>query len=520
MRVGRFVTIWIWAAGLVLIPAWVFAMREQAEQEPAREQTTATLVIRVKLVADAREPTTPKKWEERLRQRLTAASAITERVCGIRFEPVALDTWDGDPAITSMQEAIREFSGKVRPDPADVAIGFTAKLRQGPACNWLGVTTGALSSHILVREWNSVQTENERLEVLVHELGHYLGAAHSPDPDSVMRPRLGDAKARRRSFQIDFDPPNSRILHLFAGAISGQEFRSVVILPPATRSELEAVYSEIDRTLPADPVAAAYLKQLGSQSGKAPEVVPRTNPLVQATRQVLDAMIESVEPKRKELLANSSDSRSFGGPSDRLAELCFREAAAGALKVPKDQAVAAYLLAIGIAADDSSLLRKNLLTRNLWMAIENESDRTRRIEAIGRPTLCGRHDLAQHFVVSAALAAIYGPRAARELGLIKEMSDAQGGSGFSFADLAADLAGIAFADALRAEHLSLEDLSQFFSMADFMPALDGLLEGLSWSNFVREYGSFSDPRFRAEESAIVEKIRALPGMRKTSGVDQ
>ena len=56
----------------------------------------------------------------------------------------------------------------------------------------------------------------------------------------------------------------------------------------------------------------------------------------------------------------------------------------------------------------------------------------------------GRHDLAQHVGVSAALTALSGPRAAEAAGLLKELLDSgEGGSVFSFADLAADLADLA-----------------------------------------------------------------------------
>ena len=54
-----------------------------------------------------------------------------------------------------------------------------------------------------------------------------------------------------------------------------------------------------------------------------------------------------------------------------------------------------------------------------------------------RINLAGRHDLAQHFVVSAALAAWSGEPVADAIGLYKELNDARHGSGFSFIDLAA-----------------------------------------------------------------------------------
>ena len=53
------------------------------------------------------------------------------------------------------------------------------------------------ASHILFRDWKGRIDEAERVEQLVHALGHWLGAVDSPDPTSVMRPPSGDFRARR-----------------------------------------------------------------------------------------------------------------------------------------------------------------------------------------------------------------------------------------------------------------------------------------------------------------------------------
>ena len=57
-----------------------------------------------------------------------------------------------------------------------------------------------------------------------------------------------------------------------------------------------------------------------------------------------------------------------------------------------------------------------------------------------------RIDLAQHFIGSAAITASVNGQIAQVAGEEKELSDAQGGSGFSFIDLAADKAGTRFGE--------------------------------------------------------------------------
>jgi hypothetical protein len=61
-----------------------------------------------------------------------------------------------------------------------------------------------------------------------------------------------------------------------------------------------------------------------------------------------------------------------------------------------------------------------------------------------RLSLGGRRDHAQHFTISAAIAAAAGAPIAHVIGIYKEMDDARRGGGFSFSDLAADRAGTTF----------------------------------------------------------------------------
>ena len=65
-------------------------------------------------------------------------------------------------------------------------------------------------------------------------------------------------------------------------------------------------------------------------------------------------------------------------------------------------------------------------------------------------TLGGRVDFAQHFAISAALAAGAGGPFADAVGVYKEVDDSRRGSGFSFADIAADRAGARFGEAATA----------------------------------------------------------------------
>jgi hypothetical protein len=121
--------------------------------------------------------------------------------------------------------------------------------------------------------------------------------------------------------------------------------------------------------------------------------------------------------------------------------------------------------------------------------------------------------LAQHFFVSAYLTAAIGAEAANAAGLAKEFLDAQGGSGLSFADLAADRAGVRFADGILNKRVPLGLLPQTFTAAAFMPGIDGLPEGLSAADVKSQYGAKDDPRFRQQLQKIDGRILALPPYR-------
>src|SRR4029079_317549 len=132
-------------------------------------------------------------------------------------------------------------------------------------------TRGPLHSHLLIREHVNKNSERECLEVLVHELGHYLGAVHSPEQNTVMRTILGDRQSRAARFRVVFDPLNTMAMCLVGEELSTRpdvQFRQLL---PSTRAELHAIYSDLARALPNDPAAAQYLIWLG-----APERSPLT----------------------------------------------------------------------------------------------------------------------------------------------------------------------------------------------------------------------------------------------------
>jgi hypothetical protein len=129
--------------------------------------------------------------------------------------------------------------------------------------------------------------------------------------------------------------------------------------------------------------------------------------------------------------------------------------------------------------------------------------------------LANRQDLRLHFIISAALKVISDSGMSRAVGEFKELLDAgRGGSGFSFADLAADMAGVKLAERLldnagdgwRAQTMLAETTDERV----FFPVIGDLPEGLSQKQFELEYGDLKDPRYRLLVTEIEHRLTLLP----------
>ena len=123
-----------------------------------------------------------------------------------------------------------------------------------------------------------------------------------------------------------------------------------------------------------------------------------------------------------------------------------------------------------------------------------------------------RRDSAQHFLVSAGIAAGSDTKLSNAIGIFKEVSDSRGGSGFSFADIAADRAGTRFGELATASRKDALRVQRFvqnnFSEADIMPPLRDLPEGLSEAAFKRKYAAVDSAEYRKVMEEIERRVAA------------
>ncbi len=125
-------------------------------------------------------------------------------------------------------------------------------------------------------------------------------------------------------------------------------------------------------------------------------------------------------------------------------------------------------------------------------------------------TLAKRRDLAKHFVLSAGITASAGKGIADALGLFKELRDSQGGTGFSFADLAADKAGVHLAELSISPRTAVnvqKNMSMVSDESDFMPAIDNLPEGIQELVFNHKYIAINDPAYLLVDNEIDRRIK-------------
>jgi hypothetical protein len=132
-------------------------------------------------------------------------------------------------------------------------------------------------------------------------------------------------------------------------------------------------------------------------------------------------------------------------------------------------------------------------------------------------SLQGRKDWVRHFWVSALLTVLSLSEASDAAGLLKEELDADGGSGFSFADLLADRSGTVFAEHATRDEASAralqERLAAGFDAYDVFPPAGDLPEGLSEVELRTRYGGVGGERYRDLMAEIESRIASLPAYR-------
>lgn len=196
---------------------------------------------------------------------------------------------------------------------------------------------------------------------------------------------------------------------------------------------------------------------------------------------------------------------------DLYAQTALAEAGKGiAAGGEADAEVRGALAALGLFFDDGALKVMKALAK-LESAEQDAAAKASR----GTPTCAGRADSAMHFALSAAITASNGEAVARLAGMTKEMKDMAdldrgNGSGFSFADLAADEAGVAFAAWLLADPAARsKKAGDRFAQKSCFPSLAELPEGLRTDEFDDKYGPVGSENYNKVWKKVEDRVKAL-----------
>ncbi|MCW8933492.1 MAG: hypothetical protein OQK98_02100 [Gammaproteobacteria bacterium] len=149
-----------------------------------------------------------------------------------------------------------------------------------------------------------------------------------------------------------------------------------------------------------------------------------------------------------------------------------------------------------------------VLNKNISELFEEIDQKPIKVQKI---YLIKRHDLSKHLLISAAITSLADSSLAESIGLEKEVDDSNGGSGFSFSDLAADLAGIRLAEyAIKNEEqarLIQKKLAVIKFETDYMPSISHLPEGLNQQQFNKDY--LNTASYKTTELMIKQRIDQL-----------
>ena len=574
-------------------PVGAFRMDENASPVLSSSVTYSSLGMKiievpVKIYVDDNEYSKQSVWEPRLRKRIDKVNEVYERLCHLRFKVVGVGQWKSDDNIHDFVTSMKEFEAMAPAYPAALAIGFTSQYGVKPGVDHIGMTRQPFHTHILIREFAPQYSENERVEALIHELGHWLGAVHNPDPHCYMNPTLAERESRRAAYVKTFNPINALLINLWAdvwanrknglmnmsdqrieelieiysfmskiphtdsNAASIEKLLMIVAQQEKVRREqirralgfvkpvltmpddLDAYASTIpemnekpketiaENTTPPKPTASEPQAPKPEQNNEVevaqtpppqdednenkivtPEVRTETPPEDNGANVAVnnapsksededaqtsqpeassDAVIvpsetmsvnKAVRYVSQEIL-NSMDGITLDPKSNEYVNHIVRSGASAASKLPEKHRVRAFLVAIGIAMDMSNSMKVLPIVGDRVKKMDTYELQVRRDELIQQSSINNRSDWSQHFGVSAALSALMSPDAARQAGLIKELKDeSTPGNAFDVGDLAADMAGCAFAQQLLEGKLALNSVAQSFDVGKWIPDVKG-----------------------------------------------
>ncbi|MBY0461422.1 MAG: hypothetical protein K2V38_29245, partial [Gemmataceae bacterium] len=417
---------------------------ERAELNPAPRDPAAK--IPVTLLTDDADPRAEKGWQEQLGKRFAQAAEVLEKSTGIRVEVAGFDNWKSAADAKTTADLLAGLEGAVKAKEGTLVVGYSSRRIDEKVDPAFGACRGLGGRHILIREWTP-KNESERVEVLVGYLARALGGVTSPDPGSALRAKLGDGYTLHPGAVVRLDPLNALALNLWADERRRQPGVSWDTLTAVYRARLTRVYLALeaaarDEKGAKDPIALAYLKELGAEAVKSPD--PKEMRHAANAKALTDAVQRNLKALTQFAQKNAAaGDRALKG--DALTAAYIQTVAQSAVTKEGPEMVPGFLLTLGLGLDDAGTLLDDPITAGAVKEFESPDERRDRLKHLGNPTIDGRRDLRRRFALGCAVGALLPPESAESAAVGRAQFDLHTLAGLGFQPLAAELAGIACA---------------------------------------------------------------------------
>jgi Flp pilus assembly protein TadD/predicted Zn-dependent protease len=217
------------AAAGHMTPSDRYSSTSQGAEEIDKPEELIHMRVRVYAGDGYRSETV--RWRERIRHQIEAASQVTKEQFGFDLKLVQIVEWEQETDASDMQQVLAELSRRDPADDVDYVFGMTtSRAAFEPSLHLLGMAE-IFGQHIVLRAMND-SAEREQLHrvfdeltgdelddlytarlrhketsVMLHELGHALGAVHTRAAHWLMSPMSSTS-------QRAFGPANTRIVRL------------------------------------------------------------------------------------------------------------------------------------------------------------------------------------------------------------------------------------------------------------------------------------------------------------------
>jgi hypothetical protein len=415
------------------------------------------------------------------------AQAVVLLMLGAGLALLALDAEPALPDSVPLSSAekrqlVERFEGK---NPRKIPPGETRTLRlTGPEldrlADWAALSTGSRLRPALRLQADGISAT---ASLRVPRTARWLNVSGSTRM-GIEKGRLAASGPELRVGQFTFPPLLLQAVtpFLVAGLQGDRDLRRVLPAVESLAFTPDAAtlsYARVD--MPPGLIARLVWGEEASQA---------TREIVYAHVDRLLTVLEAT-PEGDERFARALET-AFAAAGER--------SAAGGSAAEENRAA---ILALGI------VLGHQRLARAVGERLDDE--RSGAADRLGaQTTLRGRSDWTRHFTVSGALTVLSAVAPSDAAGLLKEELDADGGSGFSFADLLADRAGTTFADLATRDDASAlriqQRLAGGFRVDDFFPSATDLPEGISDAELSSRYGGVGGPLYRRKADEIERRL--------------